>query len=41
MVAAAPLIVDSRNAVKDRHPHVFRIGASNTKVTEQLETSVI
>jgi UDP-N-acetyl-D-glucosamine dehydrogenase len=40
MVAAAPLIVDTRNAVKERHPHVFRIGASNTQVTEQLETSV-
>jgi UDP-N-acetyl-D-glucosamine dehydrogenase len=27
MVAEADLIVDSRNAIKERHPHVFRIGA--------------
>jgi UDP-N-acetyl-D-glucosamine dehydrogenase len=29
MIDAAPLIVDTRNAIKQRHPHVFRIGASN------------
>jgi UDP-N-acetyl-D-glucosamine dehydrogenase len=29
MIGAAPLIVDTRNAIKQRHPHVFRIGASN------------
>src|SRR5438552_1973980 len=29
MIDAAPLIVDTRNAVKQRYPHVFRIGASN------------
>jgi UDP-N-acetyl-D-glucosamine dehydrogenase len=27
LAAAAPLVVDSRNAVKERHPHVFRLGA--------------
>src|SRR4051812_25625702 len=27
LVAAAPLVVDTRNAVKSRHPHVFRLGA--------------
>jgi UDP-N-acetyl-D-glucosamine dehydrogenase len=27
LVEAAPLIVDTRNAIKSRHPHVFRLGA--------------
>jgi UDP-N-acetyl-D-glucosamine dehydrogenase len=27
LAAAAPLVVDSRNAIKTRHPHVFRLGA--------------
>src|SRR3954447_12548128 len=27
LVASAPLVVDTRNAVKSRHPHVFRLGA--------------
>jgi UDP-N-acetyl-D-mannosaminuronate dehydrogenase len=27
IVAAAPLVVDTRNAVKRPHPHVFRPGA--------------
>ena len=27
LAAAAPLVVDTRNAVKRRHPHVFRLGA--------------
>jgi UDP-N-acetyl-D-glucosamine dehydrogenase len=27
LAVAAPLVVDSRNAVKERHPHVFRLGA--------------
>jgi len=27
MVAAAPMIVDTRNVIKRRYPHVFRIGA--------------
>ena len=28
MVAGAELIVDTRNAIKQRHPHVFRLGAA-------------
>jgi UDP-N-acetyl-D-glucosamine dehydrogenase len=27
LVAAAPLIVDTRNAIKQAHPHVFKLGA--------------
>jgi UDP-N-acetyl-D-glucosamine dehydrogenase len=27
LVAASPLVVDSRNAIKSKHPHVFRLGA--------------
>ena len=27
LVATAPLIVDTRNAIKDTHPHVFKLGA--------------
>jgi len=27
LAAQAPLIVDARNAIKERHPHVFRLGA--------------
>jgi UDP-N-acetyl-D-glucosamine dehydrogenase len=27
LVAAAPLIVDTRNAIKQTHPHVFKLGA--------------
>ena len=27
LAAAAPLVVDTRNAIKERHPHVFRLGA--------------
>jgi UDP-N-acetyl-D-glucosamine dehydrogenase len=30
LAAAAPLLVDSRNAVKEKHPHVFRLGAPAT-----------
>ena len=26
LVASAPLVVDTRNAIKARHPHVFRLG---------------
>jgi UDP-N-acetyl-D-glucosamine dehydrogenase len=37
IVAAAPLIVDTRNAIKQRHSHVFRIGAPNTARAE-MET---
>jgi hypothetical protein len=28
MVAEADLIVDTRNAIKKPHPHVFRLGAA-------------
>jgi UDP-N-acetyl-D-glucosamine dehydrogenase len=35
LVAASPLVVDTRNAVKGRHPHVFRLGAPN-RVHEAL-----
>jgi UDP-N-acetyl-D-glucosamine dehydrogenase len=27
LVATAPLVIDTRNAIKQRHPHVFRLGA--------------
>jgi len=27
IAAAAPLVVDTRNAIKSRHSHVFRLGA--------------
>jgi UDP-N-acetyl-D-glucosamine dehydrogenase len=27
IVKAAPLVIDTRNAVKGPHPHVFRLGA--------------
>jgi UDP-N-acetyl-D-glucosamine dehydrogenase len=27
LAVASPLVVDSRNAIKQRHPHVFRLGA--------------
>ena len=27
LAAAAPLVVDTRNAIKRAHPHVFRLGA--------------
>src|SRR5690349_15059999 len=29
LVAAASLVVDTRNAIKQPHPHVFRLGAPN------------
>jgi UDP-N-acetyl-D-glucosamine dehydrogenase len=35
IVAHAPLVVDTRNAVKTRHPHVFRLGAPVTKAANQ------
>jgi hypothetical protein len=28
MVAEADIIVDTRNAIKKPHPHVFRLGAA-------------
>jgi UDP-N-acetyl-D-glucosamine dehydrogenase len=30
VVSIAPLVVDTRNAIKGRHPHVFRLGAPAT-----------
>jgi UDP-N-acetyl-D-mannosaminuronate dehydrogenase len=27
IVAAVPLVVDTRNAIKQPHPHVFKLGA--------------
>ena len=27
LVAAAPLVIDTRNAIKREYPHVFRLGA--------------
>jgi UDP-N-acetyl-D-glucosamine dehydrogenase len=30
LAIASPLVVDSRNAIKERHPHVFRLGAPAT-----------
>ena len=31
IVKHAPVVVDSRNAIRTRHPHVFKIGAPVTK----------
>jgi UDP-N-acetyl-D-glucosamine dehydrogenase len=35
MVAGADLIVDTRNAIKQQHPHVFRLGASRPDASEK------
>jgi len=35
MVAAAPLIVDTRNAIKQPHPHVLKLGAPRRKQAER------
>jgi UDP-N-acetyl-D-glucosamine dehydrogenase len=35
MVAGADLIVDTRNAIKQQHPHVFRLGASRPDTAER------
>ncbi len=35
MVAEADLIVDTRNAIKTRHPHVFRLGAPRPEPAAQ------
>jgi UDP-N-acetyl-D-glucosamine dehydrogenase len=35
MVAGAELIVDTRNAIKTLHPHVFRLGASRPDAAEK------
>jgi UDP-N-acetyl-D-glucosamine dehydrogenase len=39
MVAQADLIVDTRNAVKGAHPHVFRLGAPRPQATAQVAVS--
>ncbi len=31
LVSSAPLVVDTRNAIKARHPHVFRLGGPNSQ----------
>ena len=35
IVAEADLIVDTRNAIKKRHPHVFRLGAPHPELEKQ------
>ena len=30
IVAGAPLVVDTRNAIRQPHPHVFKLGAPQT-----------
>jgi UDP-N-acetyl-D-glucosamine dehydrogenase len=35
MVAESDLIVDTRNAIKEPHPHVFRLGAPRPEATAQ------
>ena len=37
MVAAAPLIVDTRNAIKQAHPHVFKLGAPQLMHAERWQ----
>jgi UDP-N-acetyl-D-glucosamine dehydrogenase len=39
LVAAAPLIIDTRNTIKGSHPHVFRLGAP--KPAEQKHADVM
>jgi UDP-N-acetyl-D-mannosaminuronate dehydrogenase len=34
LVEEADLIVDTRNAIKERHPHVIRIGAPHAATPE-------
>jgi UDP-N-acetyl-D-glucosamine dehydrogenase len=41
LVAASPLIVDTRNAIKGRHPHVFRLGAPQRSAIEFEEDAVV
>ena len=38
IVAAAPLVVDTRNAVKKPASHVFRLGAPAVKTSERQAT---
>jgi UDP-N-acetyl-D-glucosamine dehydrogenase len=35
IVAEADLVVDTRNAIKKRYPHVFRLGAPHPEVEKQ------
>jgi UDP-N-acetyl-D-glucosamine dehydrogenase len=37
VVSAAPLIVDTRNTIKESHPHVFRLGAPRPAVADASE----
>jgi UDP-N-acetyl-D-glucosamine dehydrogenase len=37
IVAAAPLVVDTRNAIKQPHPHVFRLGAPQLMHAERWQ----
>jgi len=34
LAIGSPLVVDTRNAVRERHPHVFRLGAPTTAQAE-------
>src|SRR4051812_39780562 len=40
LVAEADLIVDTRNAIKERHPHVFRIGAPHAAHTTEGKAAI-
>jgi UDP-N-acetyl-D-glucosamine dehydrogenase len=37
IVAPAPLVVDTRNAIKQPHPHVFRLGAPQVRHAERWQ----
>jgi UDP-N-acetyl-D-glucosamine dehydrogenase len=37
VVSAAPLIVDTRNTIKESHPHVFRLGAPRPAAADACE----
>jgi UDP-N-acetyl-D-glucosamine dehydrogenase len=41
LVAAAPLIVDTRNTIKQPHPHVFKLGAPSTAAVASDETAEV
>ena len=41
LVAAAPLIVDTRNTIKQPHPHVFRLGAPSPAAVASGETAEV
>jgi UDP-N-acetyl-D-glucosamine dehydrogenase len=40
IVSAAPLVVDTRNAVKQAHPHVFKLGAPHSARAEAFQAHV-